>query len=392
MITQKLSAFVVTSGALLLGTSVAMASPETVTRSAHDAAVLVQELLGTFTSTQQAKADPDFRDVTLNHCLATITGVPGYANGQYLYVEQALSNRLNKPYRQRFYRIKPMAHGKGLVSTTFEPTNAFVLASAINLCDKPLEARTYTWAEIGKAKCDIFIQRYGNVFAGGTTQQGCPSTLFGATYMLQDFSLNKGVMTSWDRGYDASGQQVWGSEKGAYEFVKSAPSTDLFPAVPPKNSTCDVSGWSLETSTMFQKVVGTWEGIWYRYDAAGVLLNSFKSTLEQKVENCMWVQKNSYPQPDGTVKVNSFTGKVVGPGVVQFDGQNDPRFVDYQAFVKEVSNSSLVYEVSHKKTGQITYVETITIVSPNQRLRLGQRYSDRGEYQGTTTIVETKVK
>jgi hypothetical protein len=391
MIKTKFTLAALTLGAFLLKPSVTLAT-EGVSKGQKDAAALVNELLGTFTSTAHAQRDPDFRDVTLNHCMATITGVPGYADGHYLYIEQALSNRLNKPYRQRFYRIKAMPDSKVIVSTTFEPTNAFVLASAINLCNKPLEARTYAWSEIGNAKCDIFIERKGNVYSGGTAAQGCPSTLFGATYMLQNFSFHKDVMTSWDRGYDAAGTQVWGSEKGAYEFVKVAPSSDPFPATPPKNSKCDVSGWSLETSTMFQKVVGTWEGTWYRYDAAGGLINSFKSTLEQKVENCMWVQKNSYPQPDGTVKVNSFTGKVVGPGVVQFDGQNDPRFIAYEAFVKEVSDTSLVYEVSHKLTGQITYVETITVVSPNQRLRVGQRYSDRGEFQGTTTIVETRTK
>jgi hypothetical protein len=27
-------------------------------------------------------------------------------------------------------------------------------------------------------------------------------------------------MVSWDRGYNDAGQQVWGAEKGGYEFVK----------------------------------------------------------------------------------------------------------------------------------------------------------------------------
>ncbi len=159
----------------------------------------------------------------------------------------------------------------------------------------------------------------------------------------------------------------------------------------PVRSPCAVNGWSLENSITFGKVAGTWNGVWYRYDAKGQFINTYTSTLEQKVENCLWKQINSYPQPDGSVTKREFNGTVIGPGLVEFDGKDDPRFVDYRAVVKEVSDTSLLYEVWHKKTGQVTYVETITVVSPNQRLRVGQRYKDDGTYDGSTTIVETRA-
>jgi hypothetical protein len=30
-------------------------------------------------------------------------------------------------------------------------------------------------------------------------------------------------MTSWDRGFDAAGRQVWGSEAGGYRFERISP-------------------------------------------------------------------------------------------------------------------------------------------------------------------------
>jgi hypothetical protein len=32
--------------------------------------------------------------------------------------------------------------------------------------------------------------------------------------------VNPEGLTTWDRGFDASGKQVWGSVKGAYEFKR----------------------------------------------------------------------------------------------------------------------------------------------------------------------------
>jgi len=33
--------------------------------------------------------------------------------------------------------------------------------------------------------------------------------------------VTKGRVVSWDRGFDAEGNHIWGAEKGGYEFVKS---------------------------------------------------------------------------------------------------------------------------------------------------------------------------
>ena len=40
--------------------------------------------------------------------------------------------------------------------------------------------------------------------------------------------MTEGRVVSWDRGFDAEGNHIWGAEKGGYEFVKSYERVSLF--------------------------------------------------------------------------------------------------------------------------------------------------------------------
>jgi hypothetical protein len=42
----------------------------------------------------------------------------------------------------------------------------------------------------------------------------------GATYATSEVVINKQMLESWDRGWDASGKQMWGATKSGYQFVK----------------------------------------------------------------------------------------------------------------------------------------------------------------------------
>jgi hypothetical protein len=46
------------------------------------------------------------------------------------------------------------------------------------------------------------------------------STLRGASWESSEVVLLPGVLETWDRGFDAAGQQVWGAVKGPYRFVR----------------------------------------------------------------------------------------------------------------------------------------------------------------------------
>lgn len=60
-------------------------------------------MTGVFSSAEQAAADGDFRNVRL-------VMVPIWrerADGPWLYVEQAMAEALERPYRQRVYQLRP---------------------------------------------------------------------------------------------------------------------------------------------------------------------------------------------------------------------------------------------------------------------------------------------
>lgn len=62
---------------------------------------LVSWMTGSFSSKSQSRHDSDFVDV----CLPMVPIWSNLENGYWMYVEQALASRLEKPYRQRVYQI-----------------------------------------------------------------------------------------------------------------------------------------------------------------------------------------------------------------------------------------------------------------------------------------------
>jgi hypothetical protein len=67
----------------------------------------------------------------------------------------------------------------------------------------------------------LFQLQADGSFIGRTEDKGCPSTLRGASYAISELSVSEKQMIVWDRGYNASGVQVWGSVNGGYIFKKS---------------------------------------------------------------------------------------------------------------------------------------------------------------------------
>jgi hypothetical protein len=56
-----------------------------------------------------------------------------------------------------------------------------------------------------------------------TSEQAATRTLRGAAYATSEVVIEPAILVSWDRGWNAAGEQVWGATKGGYEFVKRGP-------------------------------------------------------------------------------------------------------------------------------------------------------------------------
>lgn len=180
----------------------------------NDFAVLTAWMTGSFSTAAQAASDDRFFAIQLEMAHIWPTRTDGY----WLYVEQALATKLEEPYRQRVYRVTAQDNGR--------------FASEIYMLPEPQRwigawRSAEPWAMLDpeqlepKAGCTVFLTRQADgSFVGGTEGSGCQSELRGASYATSEVHLNAEQLVSLDRGYDATGTQVWGSTVGGYIFTR----------------------------------------------------------------------------------------------------------------------------------------------------------------------------
>ncbi len=204
-----LAAFFVASAALL-GAAPASAAPD----EALDR--LTNFLTGHFSSAEQAAADKNFRPVVLH----VVRIWPQRSDGPWLYVEQALADAPEQPYRQRVYQLarRDAAVLESRVFTLADPV------AATGAWKKPLPLSELTPANLSaRDGCTVFLRETPDgSFVGSTEGNGCASDLRGASYATSEVTLTATEMVSWDRGYNAAGRQVWGSTAGGYRFKRLA--------------------------------------------------------------------------------------------------------------------------------------------------------------------------
>lgn len=181
---------------------------------------LVELMTGSFSSQSQSQADEDFFDIRLEmvriwqHVDAQTTGVKG--GTRTLYVEQAAASALDKPYRQRVYHV--IQHGDQLISRVYTLPNP---ERYIGGWKSPKSLDDFYDDEelILRDGCDVYLKRiHARHYRGSTRGKGCKSTLRGASYATSHVNITPKGIESWDQGFDADDQQVWGAVKGPYIF------------------------------------------------------------------------------------------------------------------------------------------------------------------------------
>lgn len=173
---------------------------------------LVDLMVGSFSSMKQSEDDKDYFDIRLE----MIKIWPESTDGQWLYVEQAVSTHLEKPYRQRVYHVTELENSK-YSSAVYELPNpekyigAHKDSSKLSLLDPSLL--------IKRQGCAVILEKIkDNVYSGSTNAKTCLSTMRGASYATSIVTIDKDKILSWDRGFDAKDTHVWGADKGAYVF------------------------------------------------------------------------------------------------------------------------------------------------------------------------------
>ncbi len=177
--------------------------------------LLKQYMSGSFSSELQSKNDSDYFDIRLRM-------EPIWASSEdefFLYVEQAMSTSIDKPYRQRIYRVVKESDDR-FVSYIYSlrAPERFVGKSGTDAVFSSItrdSLRTLDGCEVR-----LLFNPKLNQFEGSTGERSCASSRSGATYTTSKVIINAKGMNSWDQGWNDAGAQMWGATKGGYEFIK----------------------------------------------------------------------------------------------------------------------------------------------------------------------------
>lgn len=192
---------------LLLLSVVLLVSP-----APRDLDLLAERLTGHFSSERQSAEQPGYFDIHLH----SVRIWRERNDGIWIYVEQAMATALEKPYRQRVYLLVAEPDGS-FASVVYELPDpaAFVGAWA-----DPARFAQLTPQQLAeRVGCNVWMKKNDRgEFVGSTIGTGCGSLLNGAAYATSEVVIDDKGMSTWDRGYNDQGEQVWGATEGPYRF------------------------------------------------------------------------------------------------------------------------------------------------------------------------------
>ena len=173
---------------------------------------LFSMMQGSYNSEAQSKTDSTYYNISLHM-------YPIWQDkGNWLYVEQALNSMQDKPYRQRIYEVKLLNDSTFTSRIYTIPSDSLWIgkwktpAAFDSLSPENLNLRE---------GCQVLLaKKSDSLFKGQTGEKTCGSSLRGSSYATSEVEISPNKIVSWDRGFDASGNHVWGAEKGGYVFEK----------------------------------------------------------------------------------------------------------------------------------------------------------------------------
>ncbi|MEZ4839036.1 chromophore lyase CpcT/CpeT [Flavobacterium sp.] len=172
---------------------------------------LMNFMQGTYSSEKQSIEDKEYFNISLH-----MTPI-WKSKGHYLYVEQAMFEKQDSPYRVRIYKVSQ--RNEEFISEIYTLKNEkewigkWKTPEAFdNLAETDIEL---------KPGCEVILTKQSDgTFIGQTGKKTCPSELRGASYATSKVTVTPTQILSWDQGFDKDGKQVWGAVKGGYIFDK----------------------------------------------------------------------------------------------------------------------------------------------------------------------------
>ncbi|ELR97952.1 chromophore lyase CpcT/CpeT [Gloeocapsa sp. PCC 73106] len=176
---------------------------------------VVNYLVGTMDATTQPNPESEPVQVRMTTCIVQLE--PSVRGSVLLYQEQALNNELLKPYRQRFLEITASEDKEIIESKSYRPNQP---DSWSGFCSLHETERVITTDDLGESVCSVFLRPLATIYLGKTPPEGCPANVRGAVKITNTIILHSQGMETWDRGFDAQNNQVWGAKDQSYQFRK----------------------------------------------------------------------------------------------------------------------------------------------------------------------------
>lgn len=181
-----------------------------------DLSLLVAYMQGAYSSEEQSLNDTNYLHITLDMRQIWEESM----DGAWLYVEQTAAWTPGQPYRQRVYHLQQ------LDDSTFS-------SSIMTIPDPKRFIGGHLNPEIFKSLsvdslvilpgCDLILTYKDRIFAGSTQEGACANSWGEAIYATSIVEIHDDYLYSWDQGWNAHKEQVWGAENGGYMFVKTEP-------------------------------------------------------------------------------------------------------------------------------------------------------------------------
>lgn len=170
-------------------------------------------MTGSYDSSAQALTDTTYLDISMH-----IYPIWKNKKGVWLYVEQGMSSKPEKPYRQRIYQLEEIRKGQFLSRVyKLEKAERF-----IGKWSEPSFFKEFNEDILSEREgCEVYLSETSKFnYKGSTKNHNCASSLGGAVYATSIVTLGQQSISSWDRGFDNKDKQAWGAVKGPYVFIR----------------------------------------------------------------------------------------------------------------------------------------------------------------------------
>lgn len=184
-----------------------------------DLARVAEWMAGDFDTFAQVARD-EAEGAAYRHVRAVLRVVPASVAslpGRVFYLEQALADAEDRPYRQRIVLLT--RHDGRLVNRLYRMKRPEAYVGAWR-DPKRLDALGPAELDLDEG-CDLVWTRAGDASFAGVAGEGrtCRTALRGATHVVSRVELTAGGITSLDQGFDDTGAHRWGPPPGAAGHV-----------------------------------------------------------------------------------------------------------------------------------------------------------------------------